>query len=148
MKQLITTFALACMALASHAKPVAFNAPDFEVRIELTEKAQSYLTTHKETMNVSITYADFIGVGGNVFGEFNRTYKGPAVIQMRDLQFSQKKLKTLTIADYEIHIGIGSGHQSSQWNVLDCEFLQDNISKLQHKNQTLRCDLIDEKRQR
>jgi hypothetical protein len=148
MKPLITAVLLGCLTVTLHAKPVAFNAPDFDVRIELTDKAQSYLSQHNEVMQVRVTYADFYGVGMKVFGVFDYTFQGPAVIAMRDLKFSPQKLKTLKVADYEVHIMAASGHKSSHWNVLDCEFLQDNLSKLQYKTHTLRCGLVAETGQR
>ena len=122
----------------------SFVAPDFDIQIELTERAQNHFKHHQESVHVQVTFANFYGVGMQVFGTFDYQLPGSASIPIRHLKFSPKRLRALKTADYEVHVDVKSGLRSSPSNLLACDFLQERISQLQNKTHTLRCDLTDQ----
>jgi hypothetical protein len=143
--KLALTLITACAIFTSihAAEPAAqFTKPSFDVVLQLTPQAEKYLKDNKEAAEVAITFSDFYGVGSYVFGKFSYTFAKSAEISVRDLKFLPKKINGLKVQDYEVHIDVGSTRKNSKSNVLDCEYIQAQISVLQNKKHTLKCGLL------
>lgn len=146
-----------------HMKPLTENrdsimAPSFKVQLMLSEKAEKELKTKKETVLVDI---EFIGTpekrvtekykfeyydenGQVTIGKKNIQITKEREIEFDNCKISKSVLELLKDKTYDVRISVVSGRKSSEDNLLDCDFIQENIEKIKSKNIKINGKLITE----
>lgn len=127
--------------------------PSFEIQLQLSDKAEKTLRQKKETV---IVMAYFLGIPKDTTskeymesGEKSLGSKSIELTTERTAKFTgvkvaKKDVALLTDPDYRVLINIYSGRKSSENNLLDCEILEDSISKVKNKAHVLKGKLIGE----
>jgi len=120
-------------------------APDFAVRIVLSESAKRVLLARSRSVIVQVSMADEIGPTGHYLAHFQRKIPGEATLAIRDIKFLPFSPKELSTLDYEVLIGAWLDGNAVDGKYLGCApTLQDVISKLQHRVHEIHCDLYGE----
>lgn len=142
------------IAIASQAAPTKdkVKVPAFNIDVTLTEKARTRLESGKETIvvlaaltgapkrNASVTVNE-AGLVDLARGQITLSRAGQA--KFDSLFVPVSKLAQLSSQDYDVNVNVFSGRRSSQNNLLECDFLDGKISKIQPVV-TLKCGLIGE----
>jgi hypothetical protein len=146
-----------------HMKPLTENrdsvtAPSFKVQLRLSEKAEKELKTKKETVLVDV---EFIGTpeksitekykfeyydenGQVTIGKKNIEITKEREIEFDNCKISKGVLELLKDKTYDVRISVVSGRKSSEDNLLDCDFIQENIEKIKNQNIKIKGKLITE----
>ena len=136
----------------------SITAPSFKVQLALSEKAEKELKTKKETVLVDV---EFIGTPEKkvpekydfeYYDENGQVTIGKKTIEItkeREIEFdnckiSKSVLELLKNKTYDVRISIVSGRKSSKNNLLDCDFVQQNIEKIKSRNISINGKLIAE----
>ena len=146
-----------------HMKPLTENrdsikAPSFKVQLKLSEKAKKELKAKKETVLVNV---EFIGTptkkvlekykfeyydenGQVTIGKKTIETTKERVIEFDNCKISKGVLEILKNKTYDVRISVVSGRKSSEDNLLDCNFIQENIEKIKKQNIKINVKLIAE----
>lgn len=115
--------------------------PDFSIKVLLDGSAKRYLSERSETLVVDVSFADEIGPAGNYLGSTRHEAPGETTFAVRGLKFDSNSIRMLRTSDYEVLVNVYSGRRSIDKNVLDCDLVQDSISKLQRRTHEVHCKL-------
>lgn len=128
--------------------------PSFEILIELDEKANHKMISQSETIIVS---AELFGtpkdsVDSSLLTELGELYLAtptieldkPGVAKFDNIRISKTSYEALADRDFIVLINVFSGRKSSNDNLLNCEMLQEPISKVAGKTHSLKGKLIYE----
>ncbi len=146
-----------------HMKPLTENkdslsAPSFKVQLTLSEKAEKELKAKNETVLVGV---EFIGTPEKkISEEYKFEYydeNGQVTIGKKTIEISKEReieldnckiskgvLELLKNRTYDVRISVVSGRKSSKYNVLSCDFVQENIEKIKNQNVKINGKLIVE----
>lgn len=129
--------------------------PSFEIEVLLSTKAERKLKTDKESI---IVMAYFSGYSVNLIPEKfkeNVDETGELILlsypveltdsrlaKFENLKFSKELYNLLDNKDINVLINVYSGRRSSEFNILDCELLQDSMSNISGKRLSIKGDLI------
>lgn len=130
--------------------------PAFEIKLNLTEKAEKKLKDENESVIIDV---EFIGEPNKrivqtkkyeIYDENGDLTIGSKRVELeRERRFkfenckvSKNLLQLLKNKTYEVRINVFSGRKSSEDNLLDCDFLQENIELIKNKEITLNGKLI------
>lgn len=127
--------------------------PPFDIQLQLSDKAEKTLRQKKETV---IVMAYFLGIPKDTtskeYMESGEKGLGSRSIELttgRTAKFSgvkvaKKDIEQLKDPDYDVLVNIYSGRRSSENNLLDCEIIEDAISKVKGKTHVLKGKMIGE----
>jgi phosphoenolpyruvate synthase/pyruvate phosphate dikinase len=128
----------------------------FEIELNLSEKAEKKLKDANETVIIQV---EFVGYPEKKISE-NKKYEiydengqltlGSKKVELkteRNVKFdnckiSKKLLELLKDKTYDVRITTFSGRKSSEDNLLDCDFLQDDIQNVKNKKLVINGKLI------
>lgn len=125
--------------------------PKFEIEVNLNKKAESKIITDSETI---IVRAKFIGIPKDTtkleflkFGSIQVTEKNIELVKNRiakfkDIKISKSAYESLSEKDIVLIINIFTGRKSSKYNLIHCDLLQDNMSKIKNKRFIIKGSLI------
>lgn len=144
-------------------KPLTANrdsitAPSFKIQLALSEKAEKELKTKNETVLVNV---EFIGTPKKkvpekykfeYYDENGQVTIGKKTIEItkdREIEFDNCKISTgvlelLKNKTYDVRISVVSGRKFSKNNLLDCDFIQENIEKIKSQYIKINGKLIAE----
>jgi hypothetical protein len=128
----------------------------FEIELSLSEKAEKKLKGENETIIIDV---EFIGnpkkrilenQKNEIYdenGQLTIGFKRVELKKERNVKFdnckvSKNLLELLKDKTYDVRISIVTGRKSSEDNLIDCEFFQENIEKVKNKKITLKGKLI------
>ena len=132
------------------------NVPNFEIQLNLSEKAEKTLKEKNESIIISV---DFIGEpekrivqsrkyefydenGDLTIGTKRVEFESERIIKFENCKVSKKSLNLLKNKTYEVRVNVFSGRKSSKDNLITCDYLQENINKIKNKRITLNGKLI------
>ncbi|MEL1256227.1 hypothetical protein AAEO57_20770 [Flavobacterium sp. DGU38] len=130
--------------------------PTFEIQLNLTQKAEKKLKDENESVIIDV---EFIGEpnkriietkkfeiydenGDLTIGSKRVELEKERTIKFENCKVSKSLLKLLKNKTYEVRINVFSGRKSSEDNLIDCDFLQENIELIKNKRITLNGKLI------
>ena len=131
----------------------SIEVPPFGIQVQLSDKAERTIQKRKETI---IVMAFFMGTPKDTtskeYLESGEKSLGSKAIELKDertakfagIKMAKKDVGLLTDSDYRVLINIYSGRKSSENNLLDCDILEDPISKVKNKTHVLKGKLIGE----
>jgi hypothetical protein len=127
--------------------------PAFNIVLQLSKAAEEKLASMKETVIVD---ADLSGIpkdttleayretGEFAIGNYRVELSSDRTARFDHLAVSKADFEKLADPDVEVLVNIYSGRRSSPNNILDCEFLQKNISAIRGQQIVLKGKLIGE----
>ncbi len=127
--------------------------PPFEITVQLSETADKKLRTAKETIIVSAMFSgvpkdttmkDYVEYGEFSLGGTTLEMPAPGTARFDNAKIAKKDFEKLDSKDIQILINVYSGRKSTDDNLLDCEILQEPISKVRQQNNVLKGKLIYE----
>ena len=130
--------------------------PTFEIQLNLTQKAEKKLKDQNETVIIDV---EFIGEpnkritetkkfeiydenGDLTIGSKRVELEKERTIKFENCKVSKSLLELLKNKTYEVRINVFSGRKSSEDNLIDCDFLQENIELIKNKRIILNGKLI------
>lgn len=129
--------------------------PKFEIQVQLSDSAERVLSSSNESIIVS---AFFDGepkdsVNTELLDEFGQIILGSSQIELIDsrraifenIKIPSNLFSLLKNDNYEVLISVVTGRKSSEYNLIDCEFIQKPISEVKNKVIILNGRLIGEK---
>ncbi len=141
MKDSSLVLALFLLIPCSQAAGRPLEKPDFTLDVQLDERASRYLAERRETVGVSISFADSIGPGEVSLAHLRHEAKTSFAMHVKDVQFDLQRADKLRTKDYEVLVNVFSNRRALDGNVLDCDVLQAPISQLQKRVHKIRCRL-------
>ena len=133
--------------------------PDFEIELELSEKAERKLRQDKESVIVTAYFISSLDDTGKI----PEKYKGrlffheikllthsieltdTRLAKFENLEFPKELYDLLEDKDIDVLINVNSGRRSTNRNILDCAILSGHISKIEGERFTLNGGLIGER---
>lgn len=125
--------------------------PPFEITVDLTAKATQTLRVAKETIIVSAIFSgipkdtmmkEYRQWGELSLGEKRIEMPAPGTARFTNAKISKKDFETLGSKDIQILINVFSGRKSTGNNLLNCEILQEPISKIRLQKNVLKGKLL------
>jgi len=128
--------------------------PSFEIALKLSEKAEEKLKTYAESVvvfayfsgkaiaNVPEKYADLVDYGFN-FLTSKIELTDERVARFEHIKFSKELYDLLEDKDITLLINVVSGGRFSEYNILDCEILENRMSNVMGKRFTIAGTLIE-----
>ena len=125
--------------------------PKFEIEVRLSKKAESKILKDKETL---IVRAKFVGIPKDTtlteylkFGCVQVTDKNIELVKKRKaifqgIKFSKLAYESLSEKDIVLIINVYTGRKSSRYNLINCDLLEDNLSKIKNKRFIINGTLI------
>lgn len=127
--------------------------PSFSIQLNLSPKAEEKLKRSNETIVISAdvegkpkdtTDKFFQQWGYIVVGNSQIELTNERIATFNSVKISKAAYNSLAGKDVDVLIDVFSGRHSSQNNLLDCEFLQEPISKVRKQTNVLSGKLIGE----
>jgi len=128
--------------------------PSFEIALKLSEKAEEKLKADTESVvviayfsgkaiaDIPEKYADMADYGFN-FLTCKIELTDERVARFEHIKFSKELYDLLADKDITLLINVVSGRKSSEYNILDCETLENSMSNVMGKRFTLNGTLIE-----
>ena len=128
--------------------------PSFEIALTLSEKAEEKLKAYNESVvvfayfsgkaiaNVPEKYADLVDYGFN-FLTCHIELTDERVARFEHITFPKEVYDLLEDKDITLLINVCSGGRFSEYNLLDCDILEDSMSNVIGKRFTIAGTLID-----
>ena len=125
--------------------------PEFAIEINLSEKAKAKLKKDNESTIVQAYFSgipkdtldsDYQKWGETNIGQHRIELWNSKIAYFKDLKISKKALEDLSDKNFEVLINVFSGRHSTTSNLLDCEILQENISKVKGKTHLINGKLL------
>lgn len=127
--------------------------PEFEIELDLSEKAEIKINENKETI---IVKAMFIGTPKDTTLQDEEYLKfGQLTIGVKEIELSKGRLAkfnnckiskkdyySLSNKNFEVNINVYTGRRIFRDNLLNCDFLQEGIDSIKNKRFTLKGKLI------
>ncbi len=130
----------------------SISVPPFDIEIKLSSRAAERLSRDKETIIIAAYFSgipkdknrkEYQDEGKIPLGSRTIELRGPGVAHFNNVQLSKKEFESLEDPDYEILINVYSGRHSSDLNLLNCDILEEPISKVKGTQHILHGDLIE-----
>lgn len=127
--------------------------PKFEIELKLTESANKKLNEAKETIIVQAyfrgepkdtTLEEYEDFGEFSIGQYRIELENERVAIFDSAIVSKDMFDQLADKNFEILINVFTGRRSSQYNLLDCDILQDLVLNVKDKRHVLEGKLIRE----
>lgn len=127
--------------------------PKFEIELKLTESANKELHDLKETIIVQAyfrgepkdtTLEEYEDFGEFSIGQYRIELENERVAVFDSAVVSKDMFDQLADKNFEILINVFTGRRSSQFNLLDCDILQDLVLNVKDKRHVLKGKLIGE----
>ena len=127
--------------------------PPFEITVQLSETADKKIKEAKETIIVSAMFSgvptdttmkEYVEWGEFSLGEKQLEMPAPGTVRFENAKIAKKDFEKLGSKDIQVLINVFSGRKSTGDNLLDCEILQEPISKVRQQNNVLKGKLIYE----
>lgn len=127
--------------------------PSFEIEIKLSNKAEEKLKKSKETIIVAAyfsgipkdtTLKEYVKTGEYAIGSCEKELQNERIAKFEGIRFSRSLYDTLSAKSLVVLINVFSGRKSTKVNLLDCDILQDSISKIKGKRSVIKGKLIGE----
>jgi hypothetical protein len=130
--------------------------PEFEILIELSDKAEERLASDNESIivmafftgrpidKIPAKYKDKLDVDGLYLRNYSVELTDKRTAIFKGVKFHKDLYNLLADKNIEILINVYSGRRASPDNILTCDLLQDNISNVAGKTFTLTGKLIGE----
>lgn len=127
--------------------------PPFEITVQLSEMAENKLKAINETIIISAMFSgipkdttikEYMESGEFPIGEQMLEIQGQGTARFVDAKISKKDFEALSDKDIQVLINVYSGRRSDPNNLLDCDILQEPISKVRQQKNVLKGKLIGE----
>ena len=127
--------------------------PELQFEIKLSEKAAARLKKDHESIIVQAYMSGVprpdTKVQPDEMGELNLgsdhvELYSPGVATFENTKISKAAFESLQEKDFQVLINVFSGRRSTEMNLLDCEIVQEPISKVRGKKLVIRGKLIEE----
>lgn len=127
--------------------------PEFEIEIKLNESAEKKIVDEKESIIVQAyflgipkdtTLKEYIDEGKIGIGSRRVELFESRVAKFENLKISKKDYEGLKDRNFEVLINVFTGRRSSQFNLINCDLLQDGIDNIKGKRWILKGKLITE----
>ena len=130
--------------------------PEFEVSIELSDKAEEKLASDHESIivmafftgrpvdNIPTKYKDKLDVDGLYLRNYSVELTDKRTAIFKGVKFHKDLYNLLADKDIEILINVYSGRRAGPDNILSCDLLQDKMSNVAGKTFNLTGKLIRE----
>tara|TARA_R110000868_G_C10789653_1_gene756184 strand:- start:184 stop:1095 length:912 start_codon:yes stop_codon:yes gene_type:complete len=122
--------------------------PTFQLELKLSRLAEKELKKSKESI---VIVAYIRGTLKNSdeeneyqIGEYTMKVTSERIVTLDDVYVSKKKFDKLEDPNFEVLINVFSGRESSQFNILDVDILQESIEQIKGKRHYLKGRLISE----
>jgi hypothetical protein len=136
----------------------SITVPSFKIQLTLSDKAEKELKAKNETVLVGVEFIgtpkkkvdekykfDYYDENGQVtIGKRTIEITKARKIELDSCKISKGVLELLKNKTYDVRISIVSGRKSSKNNLLDCDFVQQNIEKIKSQNIKINGKLIAE----
>ena len=130
----------------------SIDVPTFEIAVKLTGRAEKKLKKDHETIIVDASFsgiptdttrAEYQQEGQIPVGSHKIELSEPGIARFEGVKMSKADFESLANKDYEVLINIYSGRRSSPLNLLNCDILQEPISKIRGDKRVLKGDLLE-----
>jgi hypothetical protein len=127
--------------------------PNFEIEIKLNETAEKKINDDKESIIVQAyfsgipkdtTLQDYIDEGEISIGSHKVELFETRVAMFENLKISGKDYEELKDKNFEVLINVFTGRRTSQFNLINCDLLQDKIDNIKGRRWILKGKLITE----
>jgi hypothetical protein len=125
--------------------------PSFEITVSLSAKAKQKLKKDKETILViayfsgqpkDTTSEEYLKSGGMGITSAQREIKDSGIAKFEGVKFSKALYDSLADKDIQLLINVVSGRKSTKDNLLNCDILEDKMSRIKGKRFTIKGKLI------
>ncbi|MBU1820479.1 MAG: hypothetical protein KKG00_03055, partial [Bacteroidetes bacterium] len=125
----------------------------FEIRLDLTVRADTKIIADEETLMVSVTLTgapkdttQAYRTNGGEIGLVSREVElqDTRIARFDNLKFPRSAYDSLAEKDIRLLVNVYSGRKTNKDNILDCDLLSENMSTLQDHQLTIQCRLIEE----
>jgi hypothetical protein len=125
----------------------------FEIRLDLTVRADTKIIADKETLMVSVTLTGapkdttrVYRTNGGEIGLVSREVElqDTRIARFDNLRFPKSAYNSLAEKDIRLLVNVYNGRKASKDNILNCDLLSENMSTLQDHQLTIQCRLIEE----
>jgi len=125
--------------------------PEFVIKLELSEKAESKLKKDKESVIVQAYFSgipkdtlneDYEKWGKIHIGGHNIELWNSKIASFKNIKISKQTFDELTDPNFEVLINVFSGRHSTTSNLLDCKIIQESIDSLKGKTHLIKGKLI------
>jgi len=127
--------------------------PKFEIEIKLNETAEKTIVDEKESIIVQAyffgipkdtTLKDYIDEGKIGIGSQRVELFETRVAKFENFKISKKDYEGLKDKNFEVLINVFTGRRTSQFNLINCDLLQDGIDTIKGRRWILKGRLITE----
>lgn len=125
--------------------------PSFEIAVSLSAKAKQKLMKDKETIVViayfsgqpkDTTSEEYLKSGEMGITSAQREIKDSGIAKFEDVKFSKALYDSLVDKDIQLLINVVSGRKSTKNNLLNCDILEDKMSRIKGKRFIIKGKLI------
>jgi len=123
--------------------------PNFDIEVRLTPSAEILLERKGEDFTITTIYFGFpkdeyqskAGTDGKIYLNTIRVEKYYSGSHSLTNQFvNREKASWVNDQDYVLNIGVGSTKRNTQFNLLNCEAVENKISEIRAKNIVIECE--------
>lgn len=125
--------------------------PSFEINVSLSAKAKQKLKKDKETIIViayfsgqpkDTTTEEYLKSGSMGITSAQSEIKDSGIAKFEGIKFSKALYDSLADKDIELLVNVVSGRRSAKDNLLNCDILEDKMSRIKGKRFTIKGKLI------
>ena len=127
--------------------------PKFEIKLDLSQNAQNLFSQKKESIIVvayfsgqpkDTTLEEYQKWGEIKFWEHQiELFEGNTIATFEKVTIPKAALDDLIETDFDVLINVYTGRKTSQFNLLDCDILEETINTLKGKSYVLKGKLLE-----